>query len=684
MRQFRQAARTLLAGLLLFAPALLIVEGQPPKKKTPIIVWLPPSPIHVGTPLSNKQLNASANAEGSFTYDPPVGSILPAGINMLSVDFSPADTEKYSGVNNTRTMLTVIPKLDPKITWKKPPDIQYGTPLGNDQLNATADTDGTFSYMPEAGTILHVGTDQQLAVTFTPTDTLIYNSASKVVTISVKPAMLTVTASSQSRSYGSANPTFALSFSGFANGEGPSDLDTAPVATSNAISTSPVGTYSIVPSGGKDTDYAFKYSNGTLTVTKAALKVAADNKSRLAGQSNPPLTLTYSGFIGSEGPSVLDTPPSASTTATPQSPPGVYPITASGGKDANYDFTYSPGKLTVIQASTPVLSDFQVVTEEDSVLTFTYRQFQQNAVGLPGDSIPALIIYRVPTNGTLTSAGKKINAGDSVDCKANKLVDFKFTPTPDFNGQDTLGWRVSGVNDPKVKATVAIFVAPVNDPPVIHLNGADSIPYVAGDPPVKLASKLTITDPDNETLISAQVVLSGDRTPGDHLSATVPTGSTLKVEFDDQEGILTVTGKDSKSAYEQTLQTMAFETPVRLGSSTSDKAVIITVNDGSLSSKGQRIAIAIRNYPELGIVNAFTPNSDGVNERWDFLNLGYYDNIQILIFDKNGNRVYDCSEKTCQWDGTMNGVLLPAGPYFYAIDLNKGTKTYHGTVTILR
>jgi Bacterial Ig-like domain (group 3) len=82
--------------------------------------------------------------------------------------------------------------VTPTIEWN-PVDIVYGTPLGGEQLNATARVDGievpgTFEYTPGAGTILSAGDVQTLHVHFTPTDQESYTGAEKDVTIDVKKA----------------------------------------------------------------------------------------------------------------------------------------------------------------------------------------------------------------------------------------------------------------------------------------------------------------------------------------------------------------------------------------------------------------------------------------------------------------------------------------------------------------
>jgi hypothetical protein len=87
--------------------------------------------------------------------------------------------------------------------------------------------------------------------------------------------------------------------------------------------------------------------NYTLVIARAPLTVTAMNASRPAGQANPAFTLQYTGFVLGDTVSVLDALPTATSAATPASPPGQYPITVSGGSDNNYAYTYVPGTLTI-------------------------------------------------------------------------------------------------------------------------------------------------------------------------------------------------------------------------------------------------------------------------------------------------------------------------------------------------
>jgi len=72
----------------------------------------------------------------------------------------------------------------PVLSWTAPAAISYGTALSAAQLNASASVPGTFTYTPSLGTVLAAGS-HTLSVTFNPTDTTDYSSATVNVTLKV-------------------------------------------------------------------------------------------------------------------------------------------------------------------------------------------------------------------------------------------------------------------------------------------------------------------------------------------------------------------------------------------------------------------------------------------------------------------------------------------------------------------
>ena len=84
------------------------------------------------------------------------------------------------------------------------------------------------------------------------------------------------------------------------------------------------------------------------------------------------------------------------------------------------------------------------------------------------------------------------------------------------------------------------------------------------------------------------------------------------------------------------------------------------------------------------IPNAFTPNSDGVNDEWNIKHLESYPDVTIEVFNRFGNKVYSSIGYTEAWKGKFNGDDLPVGTYYYIISPKNGRETVSGAVTIIR
>lgn len=88
--------------------------------------------------------------------------------------------------------------------------------------------------------------------------------------------------------------------------------------------------------------------------------------------------------------------------------------------------------------------------------------------------------------------------------------------------------------------------------------------------------------------------------------------------------------------------------------------------------------------------NAFTPNGDGVNDRFkptiNYPNLINID--KFAIYNRWGQAVYDANGQAALsgWDGTLNGKDADVGVYFYQsrIRVDKEVKEYSGEVNLIR
>jgi gliding motility-associated-like protein len=168
--------------------------------------------------------------------------------------------------------------------------------------------------------------------------------------LSVGKHIVTAKADDKTKTYGSQNPVLSITYSGFMNGDNPSVIDEPPSVATTAMETSDPGAYPITLSGGSDDTYALKLENGSLEILKAPLTVTADNKSKVYGDVNPELTVTYSGFLAGQDQSFLDILPVAETDVEENSDAGEYNITVSGAADNDYDLIYINGTFTVNKA----------------------------------------------------------------------------------------------------------------------------------------------------------------------------------------------------------------------------------------------------------------------------------------------------------------------------------------------
>ena len=92
------------------------------------------------------------------------------------------------------------------------------------------------------------------------------------------------------------------------------------------------------------------------------------------------------------------------------------------------------------------------------------------------------------------------------------------------------------------------------------------------------------------------------------------------------------------------------------------------------------------------IPEAFTPNGDNINDFFEIKGIEYYPNNKLTIINRWGKKVYEAKGYGIDtqprfWDGTNqqeNKGALPAGTYFYVLDLGNGQTPIAGSVYLDR
>ncbi len=105
-----------------------------------------------------------------------------------------------------------------------------------------------------------------------------------------------------------------------------------------------------------------------------------------------------------------------------------------------------------------------------------------------------------------------------------------------------------------------------------------------------------------------------------------------------------------------------------------------------ISNKGCGTAtdnVFVKVYKKLFIPNAFTPNSDGINDTWHIETLDAYPNADVKVFNRYGQIVFYNHGTNKSWDGRFKGGLLTSGAYAYIIDLKNNSAVIRGVVFII-
>lgn len=272
-------------------------------------------------------------------------------IRVAAADGAGGSVERAFGI-------TVIDRdIAPTITSDLPPGGQYGQPYrhtfradgepmagfaligGTLPAGLSLAPDGTLSGVPRrAGVFAGIIVAAQNGV---------QPSATQMLTISVAPAPLTVTAEPRARTYGAANPSLTFAVTGLLLGDTPATALTGALSTA-ATAGSPVGTYPIGQGSLSAADYTIQFTGAELTIAPAPLRVSVGSYTITAGDPLPTVAISYTGWVLGETPAALISRPSVALPDLARLTPGTYELTAHGGSAPNYRLTYRPGTLTVL------------------------------------------------------------------------------------------------------------------------------------------------------------------------------------------------------------------------------------------------------------------------------------------------------------------------------------------------
>lgn len=222
-------------------------------------------------------------------------------------------------------------------------------------------------------------------------------------------------------------------------------------------------------------------------------------------------------------------------------------------------------------------------------------------------------------------------------------------------------------------------------------------PYIytwfdAGNQPVGTGSSISNLKPGNYTLnivdkgcgnINISYTISEETT-----TIVAPSVSDIQL-CSSGNALIMVNNVSTKAVYRlyanlDSSAPIAEETGGRFTVSVNgNRSYFISQLNGTCESSRTEVKVTV-GLSTVNIANAFTPNGDGTNDYWKINNIENYSGAVVQVFTRYGQKVFESKGYSIPFDGTLNGKKLPAGVYYFIINLNSHCNILSGSLTIIR
>ena len=322
--------------------------------------------------------------------------------------------------------------------------------------------------------------------------------------------------------------------------------------------------------------------------------------------------------------------------------------TISGGSGSGAWSTNGSGIFS--PANTNLVSDYHLANADKTSGNLVLTLSSTNNGACPVSSSSILVRFAAPPAA---------NAGnDQTVCANNANVVLN----GQFNNATGASWSTSGTGS---------FSPSNTDLNATYIPGAND--KTAGN------IKLTLTTTGNGPCAAASDVMALTiKTP------PVINGSGVKYVIEESSTVLNAVASGSNLNYSWApgiyLNNDTIANPIC--TPRNDVLYKVIVKDPLGCTSIGDIMVKVLKHPQ--IPNVFSPNSDGINDRWQIKYLSDYADCRVDIYDRYGQLVYQSVGYTNPWDGTLKGKQLPAGTYYYIIDPKNNLKPLSGFVDIVK
>ncbi|RZM06993.1 MAG: gliding motility-associated C-terminal domain-containing protein, partial [Pedobacter sp.] len=254
-------------------------------------------------------------------------------------------------------------------------------------------------------------------------------------------------------------------------------------------------------------------------------------------------------------------------------------------------------------------------------------------------NLEELLVTVVPKPLAIIDQIPPICKGAGIQLQASGGVTYRWVPSTGLSQADT----ANPIATPSVTTTYTVYSS----------NGACEVP-----------GQITV------------VVLD------DPLANAGPDKKMMKGDFVQLDGAVSgdeVTYRWSPETY---LDNPTILNPIATPPSDITYTLTVKSNYGCTLSSSE---VFVRVYQEVEVPGAFSPNGDGINDLWEITAADMFPTAIVKVVNRYGEVVFESrnyDEKP--WDGKHKNKDVPAGVYYYVINLNNELKPRSGSLTVIR
>lgn len=221
--------------------------------------------------------------------------------------------------------------------------------------------------------------------------------------------------------------------------------------------------------------------------------------------------------------------------------------------------------------------------------------------------------------------------------------------------------------------------------PISHIIGPSNTSHIQVNPTLSTSFDLTVTNTEGCQLDTTIRINLFNFIPPLAITAdrdTVMDGETTQLFATFNENY------SYQWATDPSLSSLTIADPVASPVETTTYALSIRDQNGCFNQASITIFVfsPACNTPFIFVPNAFTPNGDNRNDEFKVYGVPI-DELQLMIYDRWGERVFETDNPEKGWDGTFDGRQLPSDVYAYYVRIrcfNGEEFTAKGNITLIR